>query len=382
VDKGTGCAWLTTDLVTLLPTIIFALLAAGAFASETAWPMARGGQDLAGIAPGNLPDSIALLWSFKTGGPVDSSAAIEGGRVFVGSNDKNVYALDLATGKEVWKFATEGAVEATPLILDDSVYIGSADMHLYALDAATGDLRWKYTTGDKILGGANWIRPAADGPARILVGSYDSKLHCVDASTGKAVWTVTTDNYVHGTPAVAGERIVFGGCDGLLRVVSADGKELTKIEAGAQIAGSVAVGGKFAYFGHYGNAVMCANLDDDTAGWEYTERGFPYFSSPALLDDRVLIGGRDKRLHCLDRKTGKLLWDFQTRGHVDSSPVVCGGKVVFGSEDGRLYVLSLEKGEELWTYEIGKPLIASPAVSNGIIVIGSEDGAVYAFGAK
>ena len=282
----------------------------------------------------------------------------------------------------MWAFETADAVEGSPLILGDHVYIGSADAQLYKLDLATGALRWTYATGDKILGGVNWIRQPAGNTEQILVGSYDSKLHCVDAATGKAVWTITTDNYVNGAPAVAGEKIVFGGCDGLLHVVSAgDGKELAKIEAGAYIAGSVALKEKFAYLGHYGNEVICVDLEAETVAWQYKERGFPYFSSPAVTDEHVIIGGRDKRVHCLDRATGKQLWEFQTGGKVDSSPVVCGDKIAFGSEDGRLYVLSMENGKELWSYEIGEPLTASPAVANGMIIIGSEDGAVYAFGA-
>ena len=79
--------------------------------------------------------------------------------------------------------------------MSNHVYIGSADAQLYKLDLATGALQWTYSTGDKILGGINWIRPSNENSEQILVGSYDSKLHCVDAATGKAAWTVTTDNY-------------------------------------------------------------------------------------------------------------------------------------------------------------------------------------------
>ena len=366
----------------LFTRIILMLLAADAFALQPSWPMFRGRQDLAGTAVGNLPDSLQLRWSFKTEGPVKSSAAIDGERVVVGSDDKHVYCLNSVTGEKLWAFKTADAVEGSPLILGDHVYIGSADAQLYKLDLATGALRWTYATGDKILGGVNWIRQPSGNTEQILVGSYDSKLHCVDAETGRAAWTVTTENYVNGAPAVAGGKIVFGGCDGLLHVVStADGKELAKIEAGAYIAGSVALKEKFAYVGHYGNEVICADLEDETVAWQYRERGFPYFSSPAVTDEHVIIGGRDKRVHCLERATGKQLWEFQTGGKVDSSPVVCGDKIAFGSEDGRLYLLSMENGKELWSYEIGKPLTASPAVANGMIIIGSEDGSVYAFGA-
>ena len=368
--------------VTLLAKIIPILLAADALALDASWPMFRGRQDLAGTAAGNLPDSLELRWSFKTGGPVKSSAAIDRERVIVGSDDKRVYCLNAVTGEKVWAFETGDAVEGSPLILGDHVYIGSADGRLYKLDVATGALRWTYATGDKILGGVNWIQPPPGNTEQILVGSYDSKLHCVDAATGEPVWTITTDNYVNGAPAVAGEKIVFGGCDGLLHVVSAaDGKELAKIEARAYIAGSVALKEKFAYVGHYGNEVICVDLEAGTVAWQYKERAFPYFSSPAVTDEHVIIGGRDKRVHCLERATGKQLWEFQTGGKVDSSPVVCGGKIAFGSDDGRLYVVSMENGKELWSYEIGKPLTASPAVANGMVIIGSEDGAVYAFGA-
>ena len=181
---------------------------------------------------------------------------------------------------------------------------------------------------------------------------------------------------------MAGEKIVFGGCDGLVHVVSAARWQGVGEDRSRRLHRRFRrAKERSAYLGHYGNEVISVDLDAGTVAWRYKERGFPYFSSPAVTDERVIIGGRDKRVHCLDRATGKQLWEFQTGGKVDSSPVVCGDKIAFGSEDGRIYVVSMENGKELWSYEIGKPLTASPAVVNGMIIIGSEDGAVYAFGA-
>src|SRR6266566_5106321 len=85
------------------------------------WPMYRGGPSLAGMASGSIPAKPGLLWSFKTGGPVKSSAAIVGGQVFVGSDDGNVYALDLASGKKLWSFKTGGPVESSPLVIEGKV---------------------------------------------------------------------------------------------------------------------------------------------------------------------------------------------------------------------------------------------------------------------
>src|SRR6185503_11726471 len=148
-------------------SFLVAVFAAGASTNqETAkatpgvasWPMFRGNPALTGVASGNLPDKLSLLWSFKTGGPVKSSAAIVGGRVFIGSGDGHVYALEFATGKKAWAAKTGGPVESSPLVLDGKVFFGSTDAFLYAVDAATGKQLWKYETGDKILGAPNWVK--------------------------------------------------------------------------------------------------------------------------------------------------------------------------------------------------------------------------------
>ena len=112
------------------------------------------------------------------------------------------------------------------------------------------------------------------------------------------------------------------------------------------------------------------------------KRGETGTGAPLVTKDKVIFGGRDKRLHCVRRDNGEVIWTFPTRGKVDSSPVVCDGKVVVGSEDGRLYLVSLTDGAELWNYEIGRGITSSPAVADGRVVVGSEDGSVYCFGTK
>ena len=75
-----------------------------------------------------------------------------------------------------------------------------------------------------------------------------------------------------------------------------------------------------------------------------------------MTKERVVFGGRDKFVHCVNRADGKQIWGFSTRGKVDSSPVVCGDKVVAGSDDGRVYLIGLSDGKELSNYEIGQPV--------------------------
>ena len=105
---------------------------------------------------------------------------------------------------------------------------------------------------------------------------------------------------------------IFGGCDMLIHVISvADGKQVKEIPAGAYVAGSAALADGRAYFGHFENEFVCVDLKRETNAWSFHDRNFPYFASPALAGDRVVFGGRDKLLHCVQRADGKLVTAIQ-----------------------------------------------------------------------
>jgi len=163
-----------------------------------------------------------------------------------------------------------------------------------------------------------------------------------------------------------------------------DGALLQQVRAGAYVPGSVALAGGHAFFGHYGNKLMCADVGQGRVVWSYEDAAAPaaFFASPAVTADKVVIGSRDWKVHAVDRKTGKKVWTFATKASVDSSPVICGERVAVGSDDGRVYLLNLADGREDWSYEIGAPVRACPAVAGGWLIVGAEDGGVYAFGAR
>jgi hypothetical protein len=74
-------------------------------------------------------------WRFETGGDVGSSPAIgSDGTVYVGSEDKKLYALNGKSGVKLWEFETGGYVDSSPAIgSDGTVYVGSWDNQLYAI---------------------------------------------------------------------------------------------------------------------------------------------------------------------------------------------------------------------------------------------------------
>ena len=95
---------------------------------------------------------------------------------------------------------------------------------------------------------------------------------------------------------------VFGGCDSVLYAVNLEnGKLIRSVEVEAPIAASVSVGDGVEYVGNMDRAVMAFDLETGEVVWNYRNKSFPYFSSPALTEKQVLIGGRDKGLHCIKR---------------------------------------------------------------------------------
>ncbi len=151
------------------------------------------------------PLKLVVRWSFPTGGPVHSSPAVANGVVYVGSFDRNVYALDAATGAVLWSYTTGNSVNSPPVVIGGVVYVGSDDGNIYALNAATGAALWSFTTG----------APVASSPAVangvVYVGSGDGKVYALNATTGVSLWSFTA-GIISSSPAVA-NGVVYVGSD-------------------------------------------------------------------------------------------------------------------------------------------------------------------------
>ena len=354
-------------------------------ALQTNWPIFRGDNNFSGNAQGDIPDSLKLLWKFQAEDEITSSPVVMSGKIYFGSMDGKLYCLDLVTGEKYWEFATTTSFEAPPLILNNIVYIGNVNHVFYAINANNGEVKWQLETGGKIMGSANWSVNPENNDTLIFVGCYDAKMYCIHAETGKKIWTYNTKNFINGAPAIYRDYLIFGGCDAFLhRISTVTGKNRVKINLESYLAASPAVYKNFAYVGDYNWEVVAVNLEDTSIVWKYydEEEGAPFFSSPAVTEQYVVVGSRDFRLHCIHRKTGIGNWTFRTLDEVESSPIIVNHKVVFCSADGRVYIVNLEDGSLIWSYEIGGSIISTPAVAMGKIIVGAEDGGLYVFGAK
>jgi outer membrane protein assembly factor BamB len=63
---------------------------------------------------------------------------VANGVVYVGSDDDGLYALNAANGTLLWSYTTGGAVESSPAVANGVVYVGSGDDNLYAFGLPGG----------------------------------------------------------------------------------------------------------------------------------------------------------------------------------------------------------------------------------------------------
>lgn len=350
--------------------------------SSASWPIYRGDSNLSGNTDSDLSDSLKLKWSYKTGGDIIASPVIGYGKIFIGSTDGNMYALNIDDGSLVWKYDSGDDIEASALILNENIYFGNLSGDFFSLKADSGTVNWKAKVKSDIRGSANYaLHSSVDYPI-LFVGCYDSKMYALNSLTGEIIWEYKTGNYINGAPAVNNNILVFGGCDAKLHIISTlDGNKIGEVITGSYIPGSAAIVDGFAYLGKYDNNLMKIDLEKKNIVWQFEDEnnGGPFFSSPAVSKNLVVAGSRDGFLYGLDKETGKKEWSFKTLDEIDSSPVIIRNKVLLASIDGRLYLLNLQTGEKIWSYEIGASITSSPAVVDGLITVGAEDGKLYTF---
>ncbi|HME55354.1 MAG TPA: PQQ-binding-like beta-propeller repeat protein [Candidatus Lokiarchaeia archaeon] len=275
----------------------------------------------------------ALLWSYTTGNWVRSSPAVAGGRVYVGSDDHDVYCLNATTGLRLWVYTTGDIVYSSPAVVDGRVYVGSLDKKIYCLNATTGALIWSYTASEQI-----YVSSPAIAAGRLFVGVCNNKLFCLNATTGTFIWAYTTSSWVESSPAYAYGRVYVGSMD---------------------------------------NNIYCLNASTGALIWCYTT-GNGGSSSPAIESGCVYVGGLDKKIYCLNATTGASVWNYTTYGIVQASPVVASGRMYVGSGDGKVYCLNATTGEFIWSYfTTSSGIDSSAAIANGHMYVGGGDASLY-----
>jgi outer membrane protein assembly factor BamB len=273
-----------------------------------------------------------------------SSPAVADGRVFFGTGDGGVYAVDAASGLLQWKFQTQDVVHASPAVADGTVFIGSWDGRFYAIDAASGLERWSFQAGvdPAIHNQVGFQSSAAVDSGTVYVGCRDAHVYAFDAATGRKKWDYpTSKSWVIGTPAVRDGTVYVGTSDGgrFMALAADSGRLLFNFEAKAYVFSSAAIAGDLVYFGSHNGRLYAIDAKTGARAWE--------FRTAASLADPLGVLNPDGSFN--ESLFAPVFGDFQDMyvsylrfisvGAIVSSPVVDRGTLYVGSTDGSLYAL-------------------------------------------
>jgi acido-empty-quinoprotein group A len=145
--------------------------------------------------------NLTLQWSLPTKGlPIKGTPLVIDGVMYLTAPDK-VWAVDALTGLNLWSFSrpSEGNHIANRGVayLHGKVYFGTPDAHLIALDAKTGRQVWDVEVADSKFGYYIAVSPLAIKD-KIIVGTSGDVvdvphfLEAVDPETGKTIWKLNT----------------------------------------------------------------------------------------------------------------------------------------------------------------------------------------------
>ena len=150
--------------------------------------------------------SLVPAWSFSFGGEKqrgqESQPLVSDGVMYVTGSYSRMWAIDIATGEELWQYDArlpEGilpccdVVNRGAAIYGDKIYFGTLDAKLVALDKATGKTVWRKTMND-YKGGYSYTAAPLIVDGKVIVGNSGGEFGIVgavaayDAETGDEVW--------------------------------------------------------------------------------------------------------------------------------------------------------------------------------------------------
>ena len=115
--------------------------------------------------------------------------------VYVGSNDGNLYCIDLDTGYQKWCIQTGDFVISKPAITSEgNIVFGSGDEFVYCASANDGNVIWNTKLGGSVLS------DPLTSEGRVFIGCGDGKIYCLNSASGEIVWGYQTDGLMRQRP--------------------------------------------------------------------------------------------------------------------------------------------------------------------------------------
>ncbi|UPV72865.1 PQQ-like beta-propeller repeat protein [Halorussus limi] len=171
--------------------------------------------------------AVQQHWSLGGDG-LSGSMALDSERAYLPRSNAPLTAVSIRTGKTAWQFETSdtysGPEMTSAATANGRVFAGSRNGTVYALDTATGEKQWEANVGNR----ATVYGVAGD---HLLVESYDmsreeSALFSLAPASGARNWRLERDEHVLGAPVVDGDTVFVTDDTGTVyRLAIADATE-------------------------------------------------------------------------------------------------------------------------------------------------------------
>ena len=379
--------------------------------AKGSWPLFHQNAQHTGLSPYPGPAFPVLAWIFQTGGPVESAPAIGNGRIYIGSDDGNLYALN-PQGKPLWKFQTGCPVRTTAAVgSDGTIYLGACISNrpeniLYAINPS-GTMKWNLTIPPKEGLSRGILSPTIGPDGVIYISDFDFTILAVRPD-GSVKWTMPTFGEVWDPPALAPDGTVYvgiddpgpdGSCGQCLLAINADGSVKWTAGFTRDIQGpSPAIGlDGTVYIGGAAEGAFFAINPDGTLKWEFPHSAGTFSSSPSIgPDGTIYVSGHvgvNQATTAMEAfyPNGTLRWErlagtdsanvyfSQSSAIIDSN-----GNTYFTNQNStsRISILNAvnPNGDLIWQFATG-PMIGSDPIAmgaDGTIYFASSDGNLYA----
>ena len=257
-----------------------------------------------------------LKWSFNAGDYIFSSPAVsnESRVVYVGSSNGSLYAIS-PTCTLKWQFQTGDKIVSSPAIghdgLEAVVYVGSNDRHVYAVAADNGALKWQFETRAEVYGS-----PAVGADGTVYVGecktgtaeTYDFNFFCLNVDGSKR-WQFNGGTGFYSSPAIGSDdKIYVGLWDGYLLALNSSGTKSWSVRTSppSDINSSPVVGANDAiYVGcKDGNfyAFQSPAVEEESKKQDWVFQAGDIIQSSPVIDSEgtIYFGSRDNYLYAIN----------------------------------------------------------------------------------
>jgi alcohol dehydrogenase (cytochrome c) len=276
--------------------------------------------------------SLTAKWVYQTAatGKFETTPLVVDGILYATGQDDRAFALDARTGRPIWLFQHPlpsdirpccGRVNRGLAILGDKVFLGTLDAHVIALDAKTGNVVWDVVAVDYKEGYSFTLSPLAVKNEVILGvsgGEYGIRgfIDAYDAETGQRKWRFYTvpGPGEPGHDTWEGDSWKIGGAPAWNTGVYDPGTNQLFWPTGNPSPSNRGEGR--AGDNLYSNSLLALDADTAKLNWyfqftKHDEHDWDATQVPIMIDsgDKHLIAqaNRNGFFYVLDRATGKLI---------------------------------------------------------------------------